>query len=61
MQIVLASGEIVNANKHINTDLFKVLKGGLNNFGIVTRIDLPTFKQQKLWGGHVTYPFSTAP
>ncbi|KAK7708307.1 hypothetical protein SLS57_009041 [Botryosphaeria dothidea] len=60
-EVVLASGEIVNANKHTNTDLFKVLKGGSNNFGIVTRIDLPTFEQQKLWGGHVTYPFSTAP
>lgn len=61
VQVVLASGEIVNANKHTNTDLFKVLKGGSNNFGIVTRIDLPTFEQQKLWGGHVTYPFSSTP
>ncbi|GAB1214093.1 hypothetical protein ATERTT37_003252 [Aspergillus terreus] len=35
-EVVLASGRIVNANIESNTDLFKALKGGGNNFGIVT-------------------------
>ncbi|VUC26900.1 unnamed protein product [Clonostachys rosea] len=42
-EIVLASGEIVNANASSNADLWKALKGGSSNFGIVTRFDLETF------------------
>lgn len=39
-EVVLANGSIVNANKTSNSDLFKALKGGGSNFGIVTRFDL---------------------
>ncbi|KAL1614226.1 hypothetical protein SLS56_012166 [Neofusicoccum ribis] len=60
-QIVLASGEIVNANKEENADLWQALKGGSNNFGIVTRIDMMTFENGgDLWGGFVYYDNSTA-
>jgi len=52
-QVVLASGKVVNANINQNLGLFKALKGGSNNFGIVTRFDLKTFPQGKLWGGFV--------
>lgn len=52
-EIVLASGEIVNTNKNENTDLLIALRGGGNNFGIVTRYDLRTFKQGSFWGGSV--------
>lgn len=31
-EVVLASGEIVNANAHKNTDLWGALRGGGNNF-----------------------------
>lgn len=48
-QIVLASGRIVNANASNHAVLHKALKGGGNNFGIVTQFDLKTFKQGKLW------------
>lgn len=41
--MVLGDGSIVNANANSSTDLFKALKGGSNNFGIVTRFDLQTF------------------
>ncbi|KAI8220539.1 (S)-mandelate dehydrogenase [Colletotrichum sp. SAR 10_77] len=41
-EVVLASGKIVNANRETNSDLHKALKGGSNNFGIVTRIDMQT-------------------
>ncbi|KAI0006958.1 FAD-binding domain-containing protein [Xylariaceae sp. FL0662B] len=55
-EIVLASGEIVNANADTNRDLWVALKGGgANNFGIVTRFDLSVFEQGQLWGGKVFY------
>ena len=60
-QIVLASGQTVNANATSYPDLFVALKGGTNNFGVVTRIDLKTFTQGQLWGGAITYPESAYP
>jgi hypothetical protein len=56
---VLASGEIVEADEDNNSDLWQSLKGGSNNFGIVTRLDLATMEGIDLWGGVVTYPNST--
>ncbi|PVI04939.1 FAD binding domain-containing protein [Periconia macrospinosa] len=55
MQVVLSSGAIVNANKTSNSDLFAALKGGQNNFGIVTRFDLRSFPAGPVWGGRITY------
>ncbi|KAL8823503.1 MAG: hypothetical protein Q9191_005796 [Dirinaria sp. TL-2023a] len=60
-EIVLASGQIINANHYTFSDLFKALKGGSNNFGIVTRFDIRTFPQAKLWGGFIAYPYSSVP
>jgi FAD/FMN-containing dehydrogenase len=50
---VLADGRVVTASAKENQDLFKVLKGGGNNFGIVTRFDMRTFAAPAggLWGG----------
>ena len=48
---MLASGEITNANATAQADLWRALKGGSNNFGVVTRFDLETFPQDGLWGG----------
>jgi hypothetical protein len=53
-QVVLASGEIAHANAQENADLFWGLKGGLNNFGIVTSMKMKTIKSGKIWGG-ITY------
>ncbi|KAH6629582.1 hypothetical protein C7974DRAFT_463535 [Boeremia exigua] len=58
-EVVLSSGAIVNANATSYSDLFAALKGGLNNFGIVTRFDLETFAQGPMWGGVILYPNST--
>ncbi|KAM0263935.1 hypothetical protein ACHAQJ_000970 [Trichoderma viride] len=52
-EIVLASGEIVNANASSNPDLFKALKGGNTNFGIVTHLKIAAFDFDGLWGGEV--------
>jgi FAD/FMN-containing dehydrogenase len=54
-QVVLASGEIVNANATSRSDLYAALKGGQSNFGIVTRFDLKTFPHGPIWGGRTVY------
>lgn len=58
-EVVLADGSIVNANQHQHADLLWALRGGTNNFGIVTKVDFQTFEQGKLWGGFVVTPYST--
>ncbi|KAM0816714.1 hypothetical protein AB5N19_02516 [Seiridium cardinale] len=58
-EVVLASGEVINANNETNADLHKALKGGSCNFGVVTRIDMQVFEAGELWGGQVVYPLNT--
>jgi FAD/FMN-containing dehydrogenase len=58
-EVVLASGQVVNANREENSDLWLALKGGSNNFGIVTRFDLKAFTQGDFWGGLIVYDSST--
>ena len=49
MQVALASGQmIVNANSTSHPDLFAALKGGSNNFGIVTSFDMKLINQGKV-------------
>ncbi|XWW93156.1 hypothetical protein V2A60_001085 [Cordyceps javanica] len=52
-EVVLASGKIVHANQKNNSDLYKALKGGSTNFGIVTKVDLAAFDFDGMWGGQV--------
>ena len=37
------------------------MKGGSNNFGIVTRFDFKTVPLDYIWGGQIVYPISQAP
>ncbi|KAF7926272.1 uncharacterized protein EAE98_006567 [Botrytis deweyae] len=60
-EVVLASGEIVQANATSHPDLFIALKGGSNNFGVVTKIDFPTFEQGQMWGGSIFFEKSAYP
>ncbi|KAI9653660.1 MAG: hypothetical protein M1821_007007 [Bathelium mastoideum] len=48
-EIVIADGSILKANASENTDLWKALKGGGNNSGMVTSITFRTIKKQDLW------------
>jgi len=60
-EVVLANGAIVNTNTQHNSDLLHALRGGSNNFGVVTRVDLKTYEQGPFWGGNVLYGLDTAP
>ncbi|ORY06677.1 putative oxidoreductase [Clohesyomyces aquaticus] len=51
-EVVLADGAITNANANENPDLLWALRGGGNNFGIVTRVDMQTFEQEPFFGGY---------
>ncbi|PGH01861.1 hypothetical protein AJ79_07798 [Helicocarpus griseus UAMH5409] len=51
--VVLASGEIVKASSTENVDLFNVLRGGGNAFGIVTTYTLKAHKMGQIWGGNL--------
>lgn len=55
-EVILGSGEVVNANQSTNSDLFKALKGGGTHFGIVTKVDIATFPFAGLWGGQLLMP-----
>jgi FAD/FMN-containing dehydrogenase len=47
-EIVLASGLVVTASATSNSDLFWALKGGGNNYGIVTAFTLNTFSAPQI-------------
>lgn len=50
--MVLANGSITDVNQASAPDLYYALRGGGNNFGIVTNFDLETHSQGQVWGGH---------
>lgn len=56
---MLATGDIVNANENENLDLWKALRGGSNNYAIVTAITLRTFPQGRFWGGQTFHSIDT--
>ncbi|KAG2142419.1 hypothetical protein DEU56DRAFT_911114 [Suillus clintonianus] len=57
-ELVIPNGTVLNVSAASDPDLFFGLKGGLNNFGIVTRFTLKTFPQSKVWGGLIMYTAS---
>ncbi|CAG9984576.1 unnamed protein product [Clonostachys byssicola] len=54
-EVVLADGSIATASATEHEDLFKALKGGGNNFGIVTSYLLQTYRQGDIYGGNLVY------
>ncbi|KAI0000274.1 hypothetical protein F4779DRAFT_622547 [Xylariaceae sp. FL0662B] len=50
-EVVLADGQIITAKQDTHTDLFRALKGGSNNFGIVVNFTMNTIPYQDIWGG----------
>ncbi|CAD6569233.1 MAG: hypothetical protein ASARMPRED_002677 [Alectoria sarmentosa] len=59
-ELVLASGCITTASASTNPDLWRALKGGSNNFGIVTRFTARSFPSTKIWSGFLYMPASQA-
>ncbi|KAF5356904.1 hypothetical protein D9756_006848 [Leucocoprinus leucothites] len=53
-ELVKPDGSILQVTNENQPDLFFGLKGGFNNFGIVTRFTLQTFPQTQVWGGLIT-------
>jgi hypothetical protein len=60
-QVVLANGSIVSANATANSQLWRALRGGSNNFGIVTRFDVSVFPQSNYLGGSINSLITTSP
>ncbi|RDW59488.1 FAD binding-containing protein [Coleophoma cylindrospora] len=59
-QVVFADGSIHDVSYQSNPDLYYALRGGGNNFGIVTRFDLATFPQGDLWAGSQTFLYDNS-
>ena len=59
-QVVFADGSIHDVNPKSYSDLYFALRGGGNNFGIVTRFDLATYPQGDLWAGSRTFLFDNS-
>ncbi|OTA70011.1 hypothetical protein K449DRAFT_380039 [Hypoxylon sp. EC38] len=53
--VVLANGSIVTASETSHPDLYMVLKGGGNNFGVVTSYVLQAYPQGDIWGGNLEF------
>ncbi|KAJ5782051.1 FAD linked oxidase N-terminal [Penicillium paradoxum] len=61
-EVVLANGTIVHATETQHPDLFKSLKGGGNNFGVVTAYTMQTHPQDhKVWGGNYIFTADKTP
>ncbi len=54
-QLVSPNGTIVYVNNNSYPDIFFGLKGGFNNFGIVTNFNVRAFSQTLVYGGLLTY------
>ncbi|KAG6863990.1 hypothetical protein C0991_001309 [Blastosporella zonata] len=54
-ELVKPTGDIVTVTKASDPELFFGLKGGMNNFGIVTRFTFKAFPQGQVWGGVILF------
>ncbi|KAI0071682.1 FAD-binding domain-containing protein [Panus rudis PR-1116 ss-1] len=52
-EVVLSNGTVVHATASSHPDLFFGLKGGCNNFGVVTKFTMRAHPLGKVWGGNI--------
>lgn len=50
-EVVLSTGTIVTASRDSEPDLFRALRGGGSNFGIITAYELDVRPYHGMWGG----------
>jgi len=61
-EVVLSSGEIVNANETSNPELFWAIKAGSSNLGIITRFDITAYPlPAHIWAGFQQFSMTDAP
>ena len=61
-KVVLADGQIISARKDgDHADLFRALKGGSSNFGIVTNFRMRTLSLAPVWAGTTVHPKEAVP
>jgi hypothetical protein len=54
-EIVFANGTIGHINVDNHPDIFTALKGGGNNFGVITNYSLQARRQGLVWGGNLVF------
>ncbi|TFY66023.1 hypothetical protein EVG20_g5066 [Dentipellis fragilis] len=57
-ELVFPNGTVATVTS-ADEDLWFGLRGGFNNFGIVTKFTLKAFQQTQIWGGGITIPSSS--
>lgn len=57
-EVVLADGCIHNVSRATHPDLYWALRGGGNNFGIVTKFYMDTYPQGDLWAGNLAWVYT---
>ncbi|KAF8970541.1 hypothetical protein BDZ97DRAFT_1694265 [Flammula alnicola] len=60
-ELVKVDGQVVIVTHASDPELFFGLKGGQNNFGIVTKFTLKAFPETQVWGGSIINLGSTIP
>ncbi|KAF8630777.1 hypothetical protein AX15_002727 [Amanita polypyramis BW_CC] len=60
-ELVKPNGRVVQVTEESDAELFFGLKGGYNNFGIVTRFTVKALPQPSVWGGSIIYPETSVP
>lgn len=57
-EVVIANGDVIEATASSHEDLWLALKGGSGNFGIVTKIEVPTWPMGNMFGGSLAFEYT---
>jgi FAD/FMN-containing dehydrogenase len=59
-RVVTADGEVIDADRETNSDLFWALRGGGGSFGIVTEVEIALFPMTEAYAGWLIWPMERA-